>query len=509
MGPAPRLSLGLTALALVLVCARSEGQIALSSLTEVQRGRVPGADSTALSTLYEQMNVDYAAGEVQAGIRAELFRAHGTDRRVTYLSQAHLRWTHGPIYAVAGNYDAILGRGLTLRAFELPGVVLESQAYRRRYAPSQDLEGGMASWTGDVAGVKALIGRPVKSDIPPGVPDVERREDWVAGGEATFRPVGPLSLGATAVNLRPSGRRSSWAWSGLAEVDLFPAFRALGLEGSSGNLYGEFARRAGGPEAGHGLYLTGNYAVRRLGISIEYKDYDNFALGVNDPPSLVREHTAALLNRSTHVLMLHNERGYQVEAVYALPDLAAFTANASRGRSDLTGLSTVFDERYLSADLDRFDPALSASAFYGWGRDELEGISDRRTAGLLLESDVAEGQTLAADVQAQRASRPFADFPTFTDTYASISYRHPLGIGAALMMERSSDLLETDDPATLSRIETAARTWWAVALSGQFAGRYEAQLFAGRRRGGTACTSGTCYQVLPFSGLEIRITSRF
>jgi len=34
-------------------------------------------------------------------------------------------------------------------------------------------------------------------------------------------------------------------------------------------------------------------------------------------------------------------------------------------------------------------------------------------------------------------------------------------------------------------------------------------LFLGKRRGGLACTAGTCYQVQPFEGVELRLVSRF
>jgi len=34
-------------------------------------------------------------------------------------------------------------------------------------------------------------------------------------------------------------------------------------------------------------------------------------------------------------------------------------------------------------------------------------------------------------------------------------------------------------------------------------------LFVGKRRGGLACTAGTCYQVQPFEGAELRLVSRF
>ncbi|HZM28200.1 MAG TPA: hypothetical protein VFB89_12700, partial [Gemmatimonadales bacterium] len=45
--------------------------------------------------------------------------------------------------------------------------------------------------------------------------------------------------------------------------------------------------------------------------------------------------------------------------------------------------------------------------------------------------------------------------------------------------------------------------------SARIAERHEATLFLGKRRGGLACTAGTCYQVLPFEGAELRLVSRF
>jgi hypothetical protein len=37
----------------------------------------------------------------------------------------------------------------------------------------------------------------------------------------------------------------------------------------------------------------------------------------------------------------------------------------------------------------------------------------------------------------------------------------------------------------------------------------EATFTFGRQRGGRACTAGTCYEVQPFEGVELRVVSRF
>lgn len=505
-------------------------QVTASSLTEVQRGRVPGSDSLAISNLYEQFDIGYTRGEFQAGLRAEIFNAwRNTGRdsplsqveyQVVHLAQKQLRWTHGPAELVAGNYYAILGRGITLRAFDLPGVILESGQYRRRYSPSRDLEGGMATWTGPRAGAKALIGRPVLSDIPPAVrvgnplQDLPRRDSWLVGGEVSLQPASQIKAGVTAVSHHASGLDSTRSWSGFLELDITPAFEASGFSDLYATVYAEYAGLNDVHVDGSALYLSANAGISNLGLSLEYKAYENFAFSFNDPPSLVREHAAVLLNRATHALIADTETGYQAEATYSIFGLGTLTANISKGKNELApGFATTFNERYVGLDVDHHPEdhgrAISTSLFVDWGKDELKGIRMHRIAGAGIESIAPGGVVTSFDLQFRRAARLPRSEQAFRDVYAQVSFQHPSGVGAALVLDRTNDPFEVDDSATTDRIETGSRTWVAVNLNAAFLDRYEALVFAGRRRGGAACTSGTCYQVLPFNGLEMRFKTYF
>jgi hypothetical protein len=513
---------------LCLVTSRSTAQISIDNLHELQSGKVPVQDSTSLSTAYNQFNINYTAGGVQAGVRAEVYRASVNGRSITYLSQRYLRWSHGPTYMVAGNYYAILGRGLTLRAFELPGVILEGATFRRRYAPTEDLEGAMGSWSFERVEAKALFGRPVLGDIPPDVPGIERRKDWVAGGELAVRPLPSVLIGGTAVNLRPKTERfivgtdtsvvgdNSWAWSWLAGLDLQPAFSRFGLDGVYGEVYAEFAQRARDDRPGHGRYLSGNLGIGQFGLSVEYKDYENFELLSNDPPQLVREHSAYLLNRNTHVMEPSRETGYQVEAVYALGDWMTITGNVSQATNRLSSRIVLgFDERYIGLDFHGFGPRHSAQIFFDWGKDELDARLAIRTGGVLLGRTFANDHSVELDLEIQRGEGiPLGEDPWYWDSYAAMSWQMPIplieagAMTAAISMDRSTDIRETDVASTLRVFETDPVTFWSMNLSTRYS-RYEALLFAGERRGGTACTSGTCYQVLPFRGVELRLKTRF
>lgn len=508
---------------LVLLADLSGGaraQLSVTSLTQSQRGLVQDEDSESFSNVFGQFNVDYSAGDFQAGGRFEVYRASVDDRSLTFLSQRYVSWANGSARVVGGNFYGILGRGLTMRAYELPGVILESTQFRRKYTNTFDMEGGMGSWSGDRIEVKALAGRPVAGDIPPGYPDTistlrkltgfgsDRRRDWVIGGEVNYKPISQLTVGATGVNILPKASENSYAWSWLAGFDLAPVFARVGLPSVYGNLYAEIANRESYKGEGYGRYLSGNFGTGSFGLSVEYKDFQDFDFPGSGPPQLVREHSAYLLNRNTHVMEPLTESGYQVEAIYAVPGLMTATGNVSRARNQLSEtIVTDFEEQFVALDLDFLPDAHTASVFFDWGKDELKARAAMRTGGILLGTTTATGQTFGLDLQLQRGKLPFGPSPWYWDTYAALSWQLPIGLGAAIVMDRSTDLAETDRAATLP-VETDPVAFWSLNLSARY-DRYDAFLFAGERRGGLACTSGTCFEVLAFRGVDLRLSTRF
>ena len=78
----------------------------------------------------------------------------------------------------------------------------------------------------------------------------------------------------------------------------------------------------------------------------EYKDYIGYNLGINDPPSLVKEHTHPLLNRDTHVLIPKNEKGIQFEGDYFFGESSTLTINMSSAKNDIVLNETIFYERF-------------------------------------------------------------------------------------------------------------------------------------------------------------------
>ena len=64
----------------------------------------------------------------------------------------------------------------------------------------------------------------------------------------------------------------------------------------------------------------------------------------------------------------------------------------------------------------------------------------------------------------------------------------------------------SNDPFLTER--TSAK-WLGVRLKHKLNRKNSLQVFAGNRRGGPACQAGVCYEILDFSSVETRFTSRF
>jgi len=58
-------------------------------------------------------------------------------------------------------------------------------------------------------------------------------------------------------------------------------------------------------------------------------------------------------------------------------------------------------------------------------------------------------------------------------------------------------------------VEEEFKTWIGTNIKYQINSKHNLLLFAGQRRGGPACNSGVCYEVLDFYGVEVRYNVRF
>ena len=149
----------------LLLAAPLQAELNLSALTEAQVGNLPGAQPSDLRTIYHQFSLDYAVADLRFGVRGETFGASAANRNYGQLLQRFATYRRGSFEATVGNFYTIIGSGLLVHAFELPGVITEERGTRRRYQIVRDLDGVQVRYRAKRAEVLLLRGAPVNSAI--------------------------------------------------------------------------------------------------------------------------------------------------------------------------------------------------------------------------------------------------------------------------------------------------------------------------------------------------------
>jgi len=490
-----------------------QAQLRLSALSEGQLGDLPGGRSRDLRTIYNHFDFDYTHRGLRAGLRGEGFAASAAGRDYGHLAQRYVHYRRGRLQISAGHFYAIAGSGLLAHAFELPGVVSEDRGARRRYQIVRDLDGFHLHYSGKRGDLQLLRGTPVNSAIPPKLAASDRRQGTVQGASAHWNIKDHLTIGADA--LRYSGEASDEGGAGLnARLRLAPWLKRWDTADAYAELYGEYAQRSIDwsrffsleRDLARALYLSASLGAGAWGLSLEYKDYQGFNIDqINNPPTLIREHDAYLLNRQTHDLLADDEKGLQAELTYVLPKGQVLTTNYTLAtRRNLAGSADDEDLRELFLQIESpIGSDLDARFFFDRNHNRI--LTDERslTFGLLFDWRAAAQYNLNMDIQYQDVNRAFGDllFP-HENAFLGVEAQHINGLAAAVQIQRSNDALETG-------AEFAGPTYW---LSGNFNWqineRHSANVFWGKRRSGLACTAGTCYEVLGFDGIEIRLVNQ-
>ncbi len=295
-------------LGLLIMAGNTYSQFGGNNLFEVQWGNLPDEEPAGLISNYNQLNLHYRYKGFKASGRMEYFINEFSERSYINPSQLQLQYKSKSLEFKAGTFYDMLGNGLLLRAYDVPSSVFEAPGYRVRHGFYKDLLGFSGEYSGDVFHIKALYGKPLLNVLPP-------TEDWKERRAEDLYAVNPgVTIGEQNIDLNYMYSTQS------GDVHHLSSLQATGNLPLDFSYNIEVAAELGtgmpvftGPESTHAIYASLMYSGFNLGGSLEFKDYKNFVLGsgYNDPPTLVKEHSYKVLNRSTHVPLLNNERGYQ------------------------------------------------------------------------------------------------------------------------------------------------------------------------------------------------------
>jgi hypothetical protein len=511
-------------LLLLLGCAASatpaHAQLAVDNLLDLELGNVPDVPPSNRTSTYDQLNAQFTSDRLRFGTRFEANRINTDELTYNQFTQRWAELTDTHVRIRAGNYYTVLGRGLLQRAFELPGVVLDQPGFDSRYGFSRDVDGTLLEASYGPIAVRGIEGRPNSGETSPSVADefgIPRYSGELMGGQATAAVWRDARLGAAYTRFDSDANTRHEFASVSADLD---PLRMLGISAVGLPLYVEAAHQnpslsnlfdfpsGDADRSPRALYAGANLLAGPFAISAEWKDYTKFRLGYNDPPSLVREQSFALLNRTTHVLDADDERGYQIEASYRVTPIGVLTVNESRA-DGLVSLSLPprrYFEQYAEIHIKPPAwPALDATLFIDGGRDEFVEVQQRNAYGGVSTVRLPQRLSVALDLEYLSEQR---DPDRFHDEYASLTLQHALWGSIALIVQRTTDPAE-EKPSDAASPGIQPRDFLAGVLSVPLSQVHTASLFVGQRREGLACTAGTCYLVPAFEGVEFRLSSRF
>ncbi len=467
---------------------KAYGQLSGSNLAEFQYGNIPGEKPANLSALYDQLNLSFRQKNIFLKTKIESFQpSFSKNRSYTKISQFSAQYSDKGFKIQLGSLYQTIGRGLLLRNYEQPSSIWEGRGYRVKYGFFKDLQGLAASYTKDNFQIKLLRGRVLAVDLPPTLDNLERRPDLIEGGEGNYTVKGQ-TIGLAFMRHTNDERTDSYA---TAYVDGYL---------KSISYYAEYAFGGNNARAAYGGI---NFFSGSFGISLEYKNYNNFLIGagINDPPTLIKEHSSRLLNRSTHVPILTNESGYQTEVSYQFKNSSIISFNHS-GASNKIGedLSFTFREYYIDYEIHA-GQNWYGKIFADFSQDPFNAENQRYTGGIILEREI-HSVTAGLDLEMQKVNRDFGEIQEFSNYYTSLNISKGSKMGISLVLELSNDPFLIEEGKEFI-------AYPGVILSYQPVHSTSLSLFAGKRRGGPACNSGVCYDVLDFEGIELRITTNF
>lgn len=462
-----------------------------NNLLEYQFGKLPTDTVSSFSTVYDRLVMDYTLKKFKFGATLETFYSPFDGRSYIRPNQVRLQYRSKGFEVKLGNFYETIGRGSLLRSFEIPGAILEDITFRSRHYFNRDVAGALVKYRHKKFSGKLLYGSPLNNIFPTNQPVDVRRSDRIGAVYLDYQ-VGKQTIGAGTMNLT-NELEDNWYVLLTGQGKIIPQI----------DYYTEFSRNVNedaffdfDDDASFSFYANMNVNIGNFGLTAEYKNYKNFVLGsgINEPPAAVKQHTYRTLNRSTHVLQPLNESGYQLEMYYYLPSGSVLTLNHTRASNDF-GMTFTFMEYF--GEYDFFVGKHNFKIFADFAQDPFKLESDRISTGAYLDWKLGKKTSLDTEYEYQTFER---EGVSITNQLLQLTFNYTSRFSLGFIGEYSTDNFIVEDDFKL---------WMGATSKIKINNKNTLYLFGGNRRGGPACNSGVCYEVLDFEGVEVRLTSRF
>jgi hypothetical protein len=454
-------------------------------------------------------NADYRRDFFSAGLRLDIFQPNDPDpsisrgkERFAGIDYKYLKVEFGDynesLEITAGNYYALLGRGMILRSYEERNIRIDNNLLGLR------IKGTYNDFV-----LTALSGSTENN--------LAERKDILHAVDVEYRGLDIINPGLTyALNIPDE------------ETNAVTSMASARLETSLWNfdLYSEYgvklnetiqnAQLGGDNIAGRGFYGNLSFYYDVFSITGEYKYYDNFGFGnsdettsYNQPPALRKEYTYLLLNRHPFPLNQANEKGYHFDLNYNLSEKTYF--NAAYGRTSSQAPGTYFQRILGTSSSQRI---LQEEAFimgnHYWSRNfssiaafgyNTEAQSHTRSYTPIIENKFYFGDvnTIRIIFEHQQTTVNTTNEKYYDDALTVEYLRSPLFSMAAVIE------MKTSEPVR----EHMVRKFWSMLQFGyRFGNHTDITLLIGSRQAGVICIGGVCRYEPEFSGIELKLFTR-
>jgi len=450
------------------------------AVTATDRFEYSYANDTQKEIFENWLDVGYQFGGFRTGILLDSRAPSEEGDRGNSVAHRFFEFSSGEFDVRVGHFYGMFGRGLVFNAYEDRTVRVDTR-----------LDGVTATLRHGPLTATAFSGTPSAAGVDIRAADVE---GTVGGG---------LNLGATGMTWRPDAFQDA---DGSVHREWVAALRAR-QKLASADWYVEYGWKKGwdfdpnddGFDRGTAFYANANLYRGPFSLSWEHSDYQRFTVvrgadgttPLNRPPSLTRDFTWTLLNRSPHPMDQDDERGDNLDAVWARD---GWTAVGSLAHLEDHAGETVYELAYATLQKDRVgDFRLQG----GFGYQEQEGLRQTVVGEVSWFLGDRRSLTLQAEHQHVRVGGGYGyDYGAYDEDWLKLEYETAPAWAFAAILEMNNKYDLQQQPGEQDGPFPAGQISYTLPRGGNL------NLWFGKRQAGYLCSGGVCKYEPAFEGVE-------
>lgn len=482
----------------------------------------------------------------ELGLRFDVADPSSNDETFKRLDKRFFRYSDDTFSITAGNFYGIFGRGMVLNLREDKAEFFDNS-----------VDGGKFTFENDYSSFQALGGRSYykyldDSDIEKSGNIIEELPNTILGFDGKFSisdyfeiedysiaigasylfMEGDSTISKTEYKNKPMYTDNYLNKTEITGINLYA--NAFDID-----FYNEYALKSTFRDPlkkGWANYTSLSYAVKGFGVTLEYKDYYQFAANPNSntsdfspyqsPAKVVVDYTSHLLKDNPHVVSANDEIGYLLQLRGSVKGVELSLLGAIASKHDGDNIVPKFDNnlylpykdiwgdaKYSFTKFDLFlgggymlDTPISKNANAvvdynnsSWNEDDVY-VVERTT--LMGEGNykLNKSSSIKFCGEYQLVSKSLSGKShDYDDIYASLEYTFPKYGYVNISVVSTTDEVPDGSPSQ----------WIGYEIGANLSENHKLELFYGRERAGIKCSGGSCRQVPEFDGFKLKLVSTF